>query len=244
MPLRDHFRTPTDLRFSWEELHGQWPGVIVQDVRRVLPPGYSAGPKVHHGAVVEVDVSAYEFDEAPRYDPASAAGGLATAWAPAEPSVAVETELTDYDEYEVRIYDARHRRQLVAAVEIVSPANKDRPQKRNDFLGKCAYLLKQGVAVSIVDVVTVMHFNLYADLLEFIGHPNADRAMGTDPPTTYAASCRWVEVGRKTILQAWSHPLRVGQPLPTLPLWLAPGLVVPLDLDATYERACGDLGVV
>jgi hypothetical protein len=149
--------------------------------------------------------------------------------------------LDEYDEYEVRICDARRERRLVAVIEIVSPANKDRPEKRNDFIGKCAALLKKGVAVSIVDLVTVKHFNLYADLLEFIGH--SDPTLGEEPPTVYAASCRMVERGRRTILEAWSHTLTVGQPLPTLPLWLAPELVVPLDLEASYERACHDLWI-
>jgi hypothetical protein len=36
-------------------------------------------------------------------------------------------------------------------------------------------------------------------------------------------------------LQAWSHVLTVGQPLPTLPLWLTADLVVPLDLEQSYE---------
>jgi hypothetical protein len=81
-------------------------------------------------------------------------------WAPPKPSVAVETALPDNDEYEVRIYDARHGRRLVAAIELVSPSNKDRPEHRNVFVAKCVALLRQGVAVSIVDLVTVRHFNL------------------------------------------------------------------------------------
>src|SRR6059058_4764091 len=40
-------------------------------------------------------------------------------------------------------------------IEIVSPANKDRPEHRNVFVGKCAALLQKGVAVGIVDLVTV-----------------------------------------------------------------------------------------
>ena len=43
---------------------------------------------------------------------------------------------------------------LLAAIEIVSPANKDRPENRRAFAAKCAALLRQGVAVSILDVVT------------------------------------------------------------------------------------------
>ena len=59
-------------------------------------------------------------------------GGVPTTpWAPAQPSVAVETTLPDYDEFEVRIFDARRRPHLIAAIEIVSPANKDRPEHRN-----------------------------------------------------------------------------------------------------------------
>ena len=34
------------------------------------------------------------------------------------------------------------------------------------------------------------------------------------------------------------YPLIVGQPLPTLPLWLTEDLMVPLDLEASYEAAC------
>ena len=121
-------------------------------------------------------------------------GGVATAvWAPPRPSVAVETSLPDYDEYEVRLYDAKRGRQLVAAIEIVSPANKDRPEHRNVFVAKCAVLLQKGVAVSIVDLVTVCHFNLYAELLAFIGH--SDPTLGAEPPYLYAASCRWIEKG-------------------------------------------------
>src|SRR4029079_2960130 len=101
---------------------------------------------------------------------------------------AVETTLPDYDEYEVCIYDVERGRLLVAAIEIVSPANKDRPEHRNVFVGKCAARLQKGVAVSIVDRVTVRHFNLYADLLAFLGHN--DPTLSDPPPHIYATSSR------------------------------------------------------
>ncbi len=75
MPLRDHFRPPLDDLTSWEGFHGGWPMVIVQHLRKLLPAGYVAAPRVHSGA-----------------------------------QVAVETTLPDYDEYEVRIYDAKRGR--------------------------------------------------------------------------------------------------------------------------------------
>jgi hypothetical protein len=134
---------------------------------------------------------------------------------------------SDFDEYEVRIYDAKRGRRLVAALEIVSPANKDRPECGNAFVAKCAALVQKSVAVSIVDLVTIRHFNLYAEVLAFLGHN--DPTLSDPPPHTYATSCRWVKKAQRTMLEAWSHVLTVGQALPTLPLWLSADLVVPLD---------------
>src|SRR4051812_3355681 len=108
MPLRDHFRPPLDNLTSWEGFHCGWPMVIVQHLRKQLPAGFVAEPRVHSGSQVEIDVAAFEKD-----GPISLSamgeenGGVAVAiWAPPEPKVAVETTLPDYDEYEVRIYDA------------------------------------------------------------------------------------------------------------------------------------------
>jgi hypothetical protein len=243
MPLRDHFRPPLDDTFLWEEFHGQWPAVIVQQLRKRLPPGYVAGPRVHSGSQVEVDVATFET-ERPAYSGVTEnGGGVATAvWAPARPSVAVETAVPEfYDEYEVRVFDIRRKRRLVAAVEIVSPANKDRPEHRNLFVAKCADLLRKGIAVSIVDLVTTRRFNLYAELMAFIGQ--ADPAFGEPPQPIYAASCRWFKVVDRMRLETWSHALALGQPLPTLPLWLDEDLAVPLDLESSYEQACQDLGI-
>jgi Protein of unknown function (DUF4058) len=242
MPLRDHFRPPLDKIASWEGFHGGWPMVIVQQLRKQLPPGYVAEPRVHSGSQVEIDVAAFEKEGRLHSATHEDRGGVAMAvWAPSLPSVAVETTLPDYDEYEVRIFDAQRGRHLVAAIEIVSPANKDRPEHRNLFVAKCAALLQKGVAVSIIDLVTVRKFNLYSELLAFIGH--ADPTFGESPPPLYAASCRWTMKQNRTILEAWSHELIVGQPLPTLPLWLSRDLVVPLDLESSYEQACNDLWI-
>lgn len=238
MPLRDHFRPPLDNRSHWEELHGQWPARIVQQLRERLPSGYIAVPHVHPGAQIEIDIAAFQKDVSHSGSQDNGNGGVATAWAPAQPSVDVETELTDFDEYEVRIYDARRDRRLVAAVEIISPANKNRPEHRQVFLAKCTSLLQKGVAVSLIDVVTVRHFNLYLSLLEMLGH--RDPSMHTDPPDCYASSIRVVS---KSKLQAWSNRLTIGDALPTLPLWLELDLVVPLELESSYEQACRDIWI-
>lgn len=149
----------------------------------------------------------------------------------------LEADLSDQDEYEVRVYDTERGRQLVAAIEIVSPANKDRPENRRAFAAKAAALLRQDVSVSLVDLVTVRQFNLYVDLLDLIGR--SDPTLGTNPPHLYVATMRARKsAGRKARLDSWFYSLELGRPLPSLPLWLAEDLVVRLDLEPTYEETC------
>ncbi|MFO0822399.1 MAG: DUF4058 family protein [Gemmataceae bacterium] len=244
MPLRDHFRPPVSKRHSWEGFHGTWPVSILRQLRSTLPAGFTAEPSVHLGAFYEIDVSTYETDEAPTSPNGKSrhgTNGPVAQWN-AEPSVAVEVEPDEEYEYAVNIYDVEGERTLVAAIEIVSPANKDRPEKRNSFVAKCAALLRQGVCVCVVDLVTIRHFNLYTELMTFIGQGRAD-PMSENPPATYAATCRWGPRGDKTRLETWSRVMTVGQPLPSLPLWLRPDLAITLDLESTYEQACHDLWI-
>ena len=241
MPLRDHFRPPLTERSSWEEVHGGWPMVIVQQLVRILPDPYVAAPRVHLGSEFEVDICAYERVSGDRHSIVGDEPSASASWAAAQPTLTLETELADTDEYEVRVYDTRRNRRLVAAVELVSPANKDRPEARAQFVSKCAALLRQSVSVVLVDVVTIKGFDLYAELLEWVG--GRDPSMGEPPPATYAAACRWRPQGTRMVLEAWSQPLVVGGPLPVLPLWLSEGLAVPLDLEASYEQTCRDLRI-
>jgi hypothetical protein len=239
MPLRDHFHPPLEEQASWEGFHGQWPAMIVMTLVRKLPLGYAAEPRAHLGAHYEIDVASYEKDMPDRFAPEAngGEGGLATAvWAPPKPTLAVDTDFPDQYEYEVLIYDTRHHRRLVAALEIVSPANTDRPEHRRVFVAKCAALLRQQVCVAIVDLVTTRQFNLYGDLLDLIGH--ADPLLAPAPPSLYGAVCRWRREHDRPRLETWAHAFAIGQPLPTLPLWLADDLAVPLELETSYEETC------
>lgn len=241
MPLRDHFRPPLDDIASWEELHGAWPTVIVMRLNRILPPRYVAAPRVHLGPYMEIDVSAHEKNGLASFAPTTgggvSGGGVAIAtWAPPHPTLDVVADLPDQDTYEVRIYDTKRHRRLVAAVEIVSPANKDRPESRRAFVTKCAALIHERVAVAIVDLVTIRQFNLYGELLEAIGQ--TDPALAQEPPALYAAACRWTNRDEAGRFQTWNHALALGAPLPTLPLWLADEVAVPLELEESYEETC------
>src|SRR5262249_2502662 len=159
MPLRDHFHPPLTNRTSWEGFHGGWPMVIVQHLGRALPGRYVAEPRGHLGGQVGIGIAALEILTRGAGGGLPAGGaGTSVSWAPAEPSLAVETGMADPDEYEVRVYDAQRGRRLVAAVEIISPANKDRPESRVQFVAKCAALLRQHVSVVLVDLVTAREF--------------------------------------------------------------------------------------
>jgi Protein of unknown function (DUF4058) len=238
MPLRDHFRPPVSKRASWEGFHGLWPGMIVQKLVAQLPSGYVAEPRVHLGSFYEIDICAFEGTEpVAALDNAEGNGSIAAATlAPPAPSVAVETEFPEEYAYEVLIFDVERDRRLVAAVEIVSPANKDRPVSRQLFVAKCANLLQKDVCVSIVDLVTIRSFNLYVDLLGLMRRQ--DPAFGREGPPTYAATCRKRTVNGKTRLETWSFPVAIGQPLPKIPLWLTEDLHISLDLEPSYEETC------
>ncbi len=238
MPLRDHFHSPLDDAASWEGFHGQWPAMIVVDLARRLPEGYVAAPRVHLGAFVEIDVATFEKDaaDAPISGEGHEGGAATAVWAPPRATLAVAADLPAQDEYEVRVYDVRRGRRLVAAIEIVSPANKDRPEHRRAFVAKCSALLQQRVSVALVDLVTTRHFNLYGDLLELMGH--SDPSLQPETPALYAAACRATRRNRAWLVETWFHRLAIGQSLPTLPLWLSDDLAIPLDFAQSYEETC------
>lgn len=242
MPLRDHFRSPLDDVHSWDELHGMWPAVIVQKLVDVLPEPYFAAPGVHLGTLYEVDIGTYRKPVPDNGGIESGNGGVAVAtYAPPKPTLTLEPRLPNQDVYEVRIYDNRRNRQLVAAIEILSPSNKDRPANRATFVAKAATLLKNNICVSIVDVVSTYDFNLYADLLSFL-HA-ADPALGTEPPPMYAATLRTRYEDRRRLMDNWYHPLAIGEVLPTLPIWLTETWAISLDLESTYEETCRTLRI-
>jgi hypothetical protein len=242
MPLRDHFRSPVDDLVPWESFHACWPVVIVQNLRRSLPRRFTALPRVHSGSQIEVDVATFEGDDLRPYaNVANGHGGAITAvWSPASPTFVIETDQFLLDEYEVRIYDTKRARRLVAAIEIVSYANKDRPEHRRAFVAKCAALIQQQVSVTIIDPVTTSNFNLYSELLTMVGQE--DPAFAEHNPL-YAVSCRQMKRGDTWQFESWAHNLALGQSLPILPLWLAEDLAVPLELEQSYEQTCQDLNI-
>jgi hypothetical protein len=204
MPLRDPFHPPLDTLASWEEIRGAWPTTIAYRLNAILPPQYRSGVKVHLGSLMEVDVATFEHENGIHPQVEDSPGSV-SAWKEVAPTILLETDGLAPAEYEVRVYDLRRANRLVAAVELVSPGNKDRPQSRKAFVDKCHALLQQDVCIAIVDTVTSLSANLYAEL--------ADR-LGANPPRIadcpiYAVSCRTRSGSRRVRVETWEHELSV-----------------------------------
>jgi len=75
--------------------------VIVQQLVRILPERYVAAPRVHLGSEFEVDICAYEQVDGDRRGDEIGAFATSSAWAATQPTLTLETELADTDEYEV-----------------------------------------------------------------------------------------------------------------------------------------------
>ena len=48
---------------------------------------------------------------------------------------------------------------------------------------------------------------------------------------------------RRRMMDNWYHPLAIGQPLPTLPIWLKETWAISLDLESSYEETCRTLRI-
>ena len=112
---------------------------------------------------------------------------------------------------------------------------------RGTFVSKVAALLKHDICVSIVDVVSTGEFNLYAELLNFL--ESTDPALGGNAPPMYAVTARMRYEGRRRMMDTWYHPLAIGQPLPTLPVWLKETKAVSLVLETSYQETCRSLRI-
>jgi hypothetical protein len=239
MPLLDHFHPPLDDELPWASVGTLWVAKLVGWLNRTLPADeYRAMASVHLGRQAEADVAEFETR------PDELAGGRngAVATLPQAPPAVATIPAIFPDEFEVRIKDRRGGFRLAGAIELVSPANKKESDERRAFLAKCVSYLRQGVGLVVVDVVTERSADFHNELMDLIGGPTPPRL--PDPTPTYVAGYRPVH-RRKTKrneIEIWPYAAPVGSPIPSAPLGLRNGPVVPLDLDGTYREALTDSG--
>jgi hypothetical protein len=239
MPLLDHFHAPLHGSRRWEGFHHAW-AVTLADLlnNSVLPSDYHAEPEISIGPTLEVDVATVKLrpDE-------KRPGQVATMpWSPPRPKMAMKVDFRGLDIIEVRVYEDIGGLELRAAVELVSPRNKDRPSSRRTFAAKCAGYLKHGIGVVIVDIVTARSANLHRELVDTLG-TKSRRVEWQSATGLYAVAYRAVTLRRSPRVEIWPETLTVGKVLPTMPLWLALDLCVPLQLEQGYLDACRSLRI-
>jgi len=228
MPLHDWANLS-----GWEGVHIFWMSELARDIKMKLPSGFRAylgsGPAVAIGAPpARPDVSVRsQAARSAEPDPGGAQIGvapdveIAVAALEAEPSLLVER-------------DGR----LVAALEIISPRNKDRPLARTNYGRRYAGYLLGGVNLLLIDVHPRPIGFSFADSI-------ADELMIPDQPALSPPMAVSYRVGEPAptggrFLAIWRYFLSVGAKLPTVPLPLDVDVEVPVDLDGTYTRAAKD----
>src|SRR5438874_10925013 len=199
MPLLDHFRPPLSQRRHWDSFHGAWAEAMAMNLNEsLLPERFVAEARVNLGGQVEIDVATFAAHGAGAESPA---GGIAL-WAPPAPAATAPLDFQDPDVFEVQVLNVEEGPRLVAAIELVSPANKDRPANRRMFAVKCASYLHSGVSVQIVDVVTERAGNLQAELLELLHAQLSTPAQGIHD--LYATAHRIVPLPEGLHLETWA----------------------------------------
>jgi hypothetical protein len=205
----------------WSDFHADLAAEIRADLDRVVQPRYVARliPRVTYEIVEIEDTRSVRPDVSIRQPlPAGepAAGGVAVvSAAPVESLIAMEVPLRLFT---VEVHETGTMR-LVAAIEILSPVNKQPGHEAHDeYLRKRRELLRSGA--HLIEI----------DLLRAGRRPPLERPV---PPATYYVVLS--RVSRRPKVEVW--PLQLCDTLPTLPVpLLEPDPDAPLDLAAVVAR--------
>jgi hypothetical protein len=186
MPLLDHFRPPLSRTHPWRGFHGAWAAAMARLLNAgVLPPGYYAVPFLDRDGPVEIDVAT--LHENTSSEPPSVPDGTHY-WSPPDPALAVTVEWPGTDDVRVEVFADEGDPRLAAAVELVSPRNKDRA--RDAFAAKCADYLRRGCGLVVVDAVTTRRADLHADLLALLDAEPTSAVSSGPPRWRWAECCR------------------------------------------------------
>jgi hypothetical protein len=236
MPLLDHFHPPLLGQRHWEAFHGWWAAALAGSLNEdLLPPQYFAEFQVTLGTRVEVDVATFsELDGSGAPGPGGGATSVRTrVWSPSAPVAVLPAVFPD--DFEVQVFSNDAGPTLVAAIELVSPGNKDRAESRRAFAAKCAAYLQRGIGLIIVDIVTSRHANLHDELTALLGH--SEGFAFPTPTPLYATAYRPAHRGEHNEIDLWRESLALGRPMPILPLAVRGLGCLPIDLEGTYMEA-------
>jgi hypothetical protein len=197
----------------------------------VLPAGYYALPEQHGGRLI-ADVLTLHVPAGAVPLPSAGEGGVAVAEAP--PRVRVKLSPSPVARGSRRTLTIRHvsGHQVIALVEIVSSANKDRAAHVADFADKAETALWHGIHVLLVDLFPPGRHDpqgMHAAIWE-----RFDDEPYRLPPDELLTLASYVA---GPCPEAYLEHLAVGADLPEMPLFLTSDRYVNVPLEATYAAA-------
>ena len=220
--------------------HMTWIGQIQSALNdRLLPKSYYALAEQHFGYGIADVLTLHTGDEsdnsAGNGDGPYNSGSSGVAVAEVSPKTKWHHTLKGTSRALQRSIAIRHvtGHRLIALLEIVSPANKDRATHVADFAVKAADSVKHGIHVLLVDLILPGRFDpqgMHGEICQrFEDSDKAD--LPPDEPLTLAA----FSAGEK--IEVYVEHLKFGQPLIDMPLFLQPDRYVNVPLEETYLAA-------
>lgn len=226
MPLHDWTRVPSGL---YHDFHQSWSVRIKDALNRTLPKGLSAFVEQKANGRREPDVLTIDATDIDPETVIAGEGGVATL-SPPRASIVRRSDSERFAARANRIVVRHGLGRVIAAIEIVSPGNKDGRSAFRKFVEKSVDFLANGVHLLIVDPFPPtprdpcgVHKAIWDEFLEedFEFPAGKDRIL-----VSYDAGPERV---------AYIEPIAVGDPLPDMPLFIAEGVHVPVPLERTYD---------
>ncbi len=204
----------------------------------LLPAGYYALAEQHAGRAIP-DLLTLHSSPAERVLPTTEAsspisGGTAVAIEP--PHVRRRQTIEPLGLARRRSLAIRHvsEHRLVALLEIISPANKDRESTARGFAAKVVDALDAGVHVLFVDLFAPGNFDpqgMHGVIRQRLDNSDEPYNLPADEPMTlvsYAAGAR---------IEVYLEHVAVGGSLPEMPLFLRSDRYIKVPLETTYQEA-------
>jgi hypothetical protein len=233
MPTHDWTRVDHG---TYHDFHQGWAPLIRSALNNgLLPPEYEAKVEQHTDDGIP-DVLALRLSTPSTGNGADVHSGPSTGLcsvATAPPRVALTAEFASDPYARLRkTITVRSDDRIVALIELVSPGNKSSRHGIRAFVRKVVGAVERGVHVLVVDLFPPgprdpngIHPVIWS---EFRDEPY------TLPPTQRLTL---VSYDAGVLCRAYIQPVAVGDALPDMPLFLAPGAYVNVPLEATYMAA-------
>lgn len=235
MPVHDWTRVEAGI---FHDFHTAWVAELRTALNlSVLPEGYYALAEQHAGQRIADVLTLHAPPAVSQHPPplAPTTGGIAVAEAPpqvrrrqtpAQPGLPARRRTVT-----IRHVSA-HR--LVALLEIVSPANKDRREHVDAFAQKAAEAPEAGVHVLVVDLFPPGPHDpsgMHEAIRSMFDHDEEVYDLPSDEPLTLAS------YAAGAVVEIYLEHLAPGGSLADMPLFLTPDRYVSAPLETTYASA-------